>query len=366
MRASLVVRRRASSRPPISTPRAFRKLDDVPFRRLELSIYIPGNRLSDLPGFEDVGFSSNGEIQVPERSAKRVRSEAMLSSSPTFDVQRKPTASMVGERELDYWQKPLSIETSRPPSWHDALHSHPVIWSSLPGIPHLTSDQIYTRDRMHGHTPVADDQKSATVDFPPIEEEPIPTSTQASGSSRPKRPTTSRSYHSYTNSQGRNRITQWLDRSSSFTSSTTTASTSKSTSPSSQIQIQAHQFQRSQFYKCTATNSAPLLLHQPPRAHTQSHRHKSSISTVSSSPTALSSSDSQSISISSMTTLTTAPTLQGTRSRSGKLRSIGNLVRVADEEIPAIPYARPSTEIGLGKHMHAKEIEMPKGVGLAF
>src|SRR4051794_18819445 len=56
-RASFSVRTRRSARPSISGPLPVEVMDDLPPRRryqyrpLELSIYLPENRLSDLPDF---------------------------------------------------------------------------------------------------------------------------------------------------------------------------------------------------------------------------------------------------------------------------------------------------------------------------
>src|SRR5271163_1300380 len=74
-RASLSVRKKPSSRPSISGPLP---TDGLPFRRrnqyrpLELSIYLPDNRLSDLPDFNVADFDDLGEIQLPANALTRL------------------------------------------------------------------------------------------------------------------------------------------------------------------------------------------------------------------------------------------------------------------------------------------------------
>jgi hypothetical protein len=335
-RASLSVRRKPSSRPSISGPLPIQSADDLPFRRrnqyrpLELSIYLPDNRLSDLPDFDIADFDDLGEIQLPAKALTRSRSEERLRHSPSPSISKNLTTSMVGERQLDYWQNRRSssvISTSRPPSAHDAFHSHPVVWSSLPGIP----AQAHPRqvDTLTGVTVLSPMQEEFTpveapnvdhvMEFPQVEEErhaeavpqpvePLPLEIQ-----RPfklSQPPTSQLYRtrsrsqSRTSSLSRNRVSQWLSRSASTTTSGSHAPETK----------------KSQFYQCAAT---------PPRL---SHTHSRTLSTSTVATSILSGVPSPS----SLTTITTATTVQGPRSRSNTFKSLEKRVVVVETELP--PY----------------------------
>src|SRR5271170_562263 len=239
-RASLSVRKKPSSRPSISGPLPIQSPDDLPFRRryqyrpLELSIYLPDNRLSDLPDFDIADFDDLGEIQLPAKALTRSRSEERLRHSPSPSIPKNLTTSMVGERQLDYWQKRCSsvISTSRPPSAHDTFHSHPVVWSSLPGIPaqaqHRQVDQLtgvtVLSPMQEEFTPVEAPNVDHVMEFPQVEEEahaeavpsqvePLPLEIR-----RPfklSQPPTSQSYRtrsrsqSRTSSLSRKRVSQW-------------------------------------------------------------------------------------------------------------------------------------------------------------
>ncbi len=138
-RASLTIKKKLS-RPNISAPLPVTTRDSISsrgpqFSALELSIYEPGNRLSDLPEFEHVAFTDLGEIQVPPKALIRTRSENMLQSFCQPSTTR-PTISMVGERQLDYWQqRSSSLVSQQPRSVFEGLNSHPVYWDSFSGLP---------------------------------------------------------------------------------------------------------------------------------------------------------------------------------------------------------------------------------------
>jgi hypothetical protein len=335
-RASLSVRKKPSSRPSISGPLPTQSADDLPFRRrnqyrpLELSIYLPDNRLSDLPDFNVADFDDLGEIQLPAKALTRSKSEERLRHSPSPSISKNLTTSMVGERQLDYWQSRRSssvISTSRPPSAHDTFHSHPIVWSSLPGIPAqahprpvdtLTGVTVLT-PMQEEFTPVEAPNVDHVMEFPQVEEErhpeavPLPAEPLPLEIQRPfklSQPPTSQSYRtrsrsqSRTNSLSRNRVSQWLSRSAS-------TATSGSHAPETK---------KSQFYQCAAT---------PPRL-SHSHSRTLSMSTVATS--ILSGVPSPS----SLTTITTATTVQGLRSRSNTLKSLEKRVVVVETELP--PY----------------------------
>lgn len=334
--SSLSVRKKPSSRPSISGPLPTQSADGLPFRRrnqyrpLELSIYLPDNRLSDLPDFNVADFDDLGEIQLPAKALIRSKSEERLRHSPSPSISKNLTTSMVGERQLDYWQSRRSssvISTSRPPSAHDTFHSHPVVWSSLPGIPAqahprpvdtLTGVAVLT-PMQEEFTPVEAPNVDHVMEFPQVEEErhpeavPLPAEPLPLEIQRPfklSQPPTSQSYRtrsrsqSRTNSLSRNRVSQWLSRSAS-------TATSGSHAPETK---------KSQFYQCAAT---------PPRL---SHSHSRTLSTSTVATSILSGVPSPS----SLTTITTATTVQGLRSRSNTLKSLEKRVVVVETELP--PY----------------------------
>ena len=126
---SITKRKKLSKRsvgPPIPT----NLVEDLPARReqfqpLTLSIHLPGNRLSGLPGFSNVDLTRLGEtdkpaepkMPVPEKDHVQSLSQPVISSA----------ASMVGERRLDYWQKrKASTDTTSRSSAFEGLSSHPV------------------------------------------------------------------------------------------------------------------------------------------------------------------------------------------------------------------------------------------------
>ena len=340
-RASLSVRKRPSARPSISGPLPTQSADDLPPRRrhqyrpLELSIYLPQNRLSDLPDFDVVDFDPVGEIQLPAKALIRSKSEERLKHSPSPSIPRNPTTSMVGERQLDYWQRRRSsslISTSRPPSAHDTFHSHPVVWSTLPGLPvqahHRQPDQAtgvtVLSPMQEEFTPVEETIMDHTIEFPQVEEESLlytsPSRPElfSSDVQRPfklNKPPTSQSYrtrsrsHARASSFNRNRVSQWLSRS--------TSTPTRAFAPHSQ----PYGDKASQFYQCAVA--------QPEHAHSRSRT--LSASTIATS--ILSGVETPS----SLTSMTTAPTVQDLRSRSSTVRSLVKKVVVAEQELP--PYA---------------------------
>jgi hypothetical protein len=343
-RASISIKRKLSKQ-HISAPLSFTTANNFPtrkgqFRTLELSIYLPGNRLSDLPKFQSADFSETGEIQVPSKALIHARSEDILPS--LSNTSSRPTMSMVGERQLDYWQqRSSSAEPQRPPSSCEGLNSHPVYWTSLPGLP-PPCEAVKTLSPMaeeEGSTPTSKTADKHVLEFLPIEEEqhsappspasPLPPLTIQVPYKTPLRPDPPR-----LNSFHQNRISQWLSRSSSS------------------IKTDSLDAQRSQFYQCAI--SPPVQQHS--FAHPRSRSFTASmIASSAGSPTE---------SLASMTSMTTAPTVHSPRSRSGTLRSLGKRVTVVQEEsLPEVPHVyAQAREIDVGKSAIAGAARL----GMAF
>ena len=340
-RASLSVRKRPASRPTISAPCAARYSDDLPFRRLpkyrplELSIYMPDNRLSDLPEFEGIDFTDAGEIQLPPKALLRSKSAELhthsASSSISRSDSRKATVSMVNDRQMVYWQRNRSssvVSTSRPPSAHDAFHSHPVAFSTLPGLhppppqhQHTRSDTVTILTPMQEEFTPTSTHHPETIEFPRVEDhvstlvgvqattpdsaqlprDPASTESTVEPPLKLSAPPTTRSgrSHSHTSSFQRRRISQWVTRTPSDTLT--------------------HDQKKAQFYQCAVTPPQP----QPQPQHARNR-------TMSSSTVATSIlTDPE-----SMTSDTTAPT--DIRSRTGTIRSIPQkqVIVVVEEDLP--------------------------------
>ncbi|KAI4159175.1 MAG: hypothetical protein LQ342_006822 [Letrouitia transgressa] len=98
-RASSATRRSSSRRPTIGAPSDFRRVelpsDRVPsFRPLQLSIYLPGNELPELPDFSADPNNNNGGLEYPPQALIKSRSDSMLSRPSTaFTIPRKPVPS---------------------------------------------------------------------------------------------------------------------------------------------------------------------------------------------------------------------------------------------------------------------------------
>ncbi len=99
-RASFSGRRSTTRRPTISTPSDFRRVH-IPtgrrqsFKPLELSIYMPGNRLSPLPMFCEGSGEGLVEPAYPVNALVRARSDSLIYRPSTgFTIPRKPVASI--------------------------------------------------------------------------------------------------------------------------------------------------------------------------------------------------------------------------------------------------------------------------------
>ncbi|PGH06512.1 hypothetical protein GX51_02336 [Blastomyces parvus] len=140
--------KRSSHHPTISDPSDFRRLNPPisrlePFRPLELSIYQPGNRLSDLPEFDvfDVNIPKKFESSRPKPPPKVFspldRSSIHSAPEPAFKVPRKPVGSI--------YHRPLSV------SDRIEVHDHrPQPSERTPDpAPRISADNVKTRNNVH-------------------------------------------------------------------------------------------------------------------------------------------------------------------------------------------------------------------------
>ena len=99
-RASFSVRSSRSRRPTIGVPSDFRRVlisdrrrED--FRPLELSIYLPGNKLSPLPFFSEAFEDGHIRMEYPANALVRAQTDSILyRPSTSFTIPRKPVAPM--------------------------------------------------------------------------------------------------------------------------------------------------------------------------------------------------------------------------------------------------------------------------------
>ena len=348
-RTSFSIRRSVPSRPLISSPKPAitreLSLRRRAFRPLELSIYLPSNRLSDLPEFNRLSFTDVGEIKVPPRALLRTKSEEFIHiRAPVVVTQPKP-ASMFEQSTSHMRQNTCTsvISTSRPPSEYDALHSHPVSWASLPGLPpqvHMAAEpknsltilspmqeeftppassnvindivmdfpMIETKQEMGRQYIVDDGQVSAPSPkisaFPPLH--PSPAAGVASATTEV--PPAGAYFH--TNYQTQKRISQWLANRSHSASISTVKTTSTTSS------FAEHRRKRSQFYMLSANYAPPP---KPLRLGSQGgHQRSMTVSTVASTVNT----DIMSMDDDDMESMTTAPTASEIQSRSGTIKSV--------------------------------------------
>lgn len=105
-RMSFTSRRSAPRRPTIGVPSEFRRVQSgrisplrrsPPFRPLQLSIYLPGNELPDLPIFWEDGADEVEDVGLerPAQALVKSRSDSMLLRHPSssFSIPRKPVPS---------------------------------------------------------------------------------------------------------------------------------------------------------------------------------------------------------------------------------------------------------------------------------
>ncbi|KAI9811875.1 MAG: hypothetical protein M1827_005226 [Pycnora praestabilis] len=120
-RTSFSVRRpktTESRRPTISAPSDFRQVekfsttrDNGGFRPLELSIYLPENKLSPLPTFSEESNKPLG-LEYPQQVLFRSRTDSLLSITSTFRIPRKPVPSLSGSRPHSFDMLSMSSRPS--------------------------------------------------------------------------------------------------------------------------------------------------------------------------------------------------------------------------------------------------------------
>lgn len=364
------------------------------FRPLELSIYLPNNRLSDLPEFDAVSFSDGGEIKLPPRALLRARSAEMVPRElPDTIVPLKP-ASMFERRSSRLRRDTVvsSVAESRPSSSYEALHSHPVSWYTLPGgEPHIDM----TLRPQNSVTVLSPMQEEFTPpctaglindlvsDFPKIEASrekanstffnpPAPSpkvhkadqlgpfELSASPISSPQLKTVP----CYCPTTNQKRVSQWLGNRSHSGSISTIASHTTSSS------FAEHRRKRSQFYMLSASQSSPP---QPLRSSKPSHRRTVTASTTASTAASV-------LSYSDVESMTTAPTVTDIQSRSGTIRSTSTTAGLAPMALPPIVSGVPDLPPNYGQvmglsekdvypsHVVIKEINGPlrSPIGVAF
>ena len=127
-----------SRRPTIGAPSDFRKVQSgrispvrrsSPFRPLQLSIYIPGNELSDLPVFWQDQTKDKVEdlsgLKRPAQALIKSKSDPMLLRRPssTFSIPRKPVGSRSSSITLDASR--FSMESNFTSNTLSALNDFP-------------------------------------------------------------------------------------------------------------------------------------------------------------------------------------------------------------------------------------------------
>lgn len=411
-RASFSIRHRSPPRPSISTPMPVAvPADHIPLRRrsfrpLELSIYLPNNRLSELPDFDAVSFVDSGELRQPPRALLRTRSAEALPRHPIGRSMPPKPASMF-ERRASHARRDTvvsALSESRPSSSYEALRSHPVSWVALPGCEPQIDMAMKPQTSVTVLSPMKEEFTppcTATViegmvmDFPKIEEnrvharhsgfnppaplpkvlsyqeqelEPIelpatPVPAPKPGKEPPVKAVPSHSVSVY---QSQRRVSQWLGgRSHSGSVSTIGSSTTTSS-------FAEHRKKRLQFYLLSANHSSPpraLRLAKPASHHQRTMTASTMASTVE---TVTSDYD-------DIESMTTAPTATDLQSRSGTIKSVSTTTGLAPmalrpivSGIPDLPSDYDKFVAVSEKHIDVniviKEINGPlrSPIGMAF
>lgn len=411
-RASQSIRRKTPSRIVISSPQpAVTASEDRPYQRrsfrpLELSIYLPNNRLSDLPEFDALSFTDAGAIQFPPRALVRTRSEEIYPGRLAPEVMLPKPVSMFERRMSHMRTDTISsvISTSRPPSSHDALRSHPVSWCSHPDLPQQVTLAGRPEHSVAILTPMQEEFtppatagliNDIVMDFPQIEnkqeiarrsqlvaaEEPAPSPKIPATApdwpmpsfvnSDPNPPTT----YFHTNYQTQRRISQWLAARSRSSSISTVKSMSTIKSSSTSSSFAEHRRKRSQFYQLSANNAPPqpLRLKSQQQQHHHQHKRSMTVSTIASTVNT----DIMSLDNDDCESMTTAPTASELQSRTGTIKSVSagtGVMRPIISGVPVLPdqYDHMVNEKGV-EELLITEINGPlrspmqqPGVGLAF
>jgi hypothetical protein len=369
-RASQSIRRKPASRPVISSPQpAVTAPGDRPFRRrsfrpLELSIYLPSNRLSNLPEFDAMSFTEVGEIKFPPRALTRTKSEEILPFMSVPEPVAPKPASMYERRMSHMRSNTISsvISTSRPPSSHDALRSHPVSWCSHPDLPPQVQMVMRPEQIIDILTPMQEEFtppatagliNDIVMDFPQIENKQevarnsyLPPEVEPAPSPKipataPERPPPSfvkedphpANTYFHTNYQTQKRISQWLNTRSRSSSISTMKSMSTVKSSSTSTSFAEHRRKRSQFYQLSANQGPPQPLRL--RSHHQ-HKRSMTVSTVASTVDT----NIMSLDDDDMESMTTAPTASEIQSRTGTVKSVSagtGVMRPIVSGVPVLP-----------------------------
>lgn len=138
IRASMSLRRKSTVRPRISAPTDFRRVQPPParvngFRPLELSIYTPGNRLSDLPEFDEFRLGDDGKPVLPARAhTPTIERSFSRNLNSSFQLARKPVGS--GSRRSSVATMEQLLELRRPSVAADPLIPHFAIRTPRPSV----------------------------------------------------------------------------------------------------------------------------------------------------------------------------------------------------------------------------------------
>ena len=406
-RASLSTRRKPPGRLTISHPQpALTAPEDLAYRRrsfrpLELSIYMPSNRLSELPEFDALSFTDAGEIKFPPRALVRTRSEEVLPISTRREAVAAKPVSMYERRMSQIRSRANTassvISNSRPLSEHGALRSHPVSWCSLPGLPPQINMVARPENSIDVLTPMQEEfSPPATaslindivMDFPQIETKhdvALESSAEEEDAAAPSpkippnalngtapryistHPNLPATYF-HINYQTQKRISQWLAARSHSASISTVKSTSTVKSWSTSSSFAEHRRKRSQFYQLSANQVAPQPLRLKQQQQQQHHHQRSmTVSSVASTVnTDIFDND-------DMESMATAPTASEIQSRTGTVKSASagtGVMRPIVSGIPLLPekYGELVNEKAMEEVIIA-EIYGPlrsPGVGMAF
>ncbi|RMZ89651.1 hypothetical protein DV736_g3116, partial [Chaetothyriales sp. CBS 134916] len=379
-RASLLTPKKMSRRPAISDPQpvilrqpSVRRND---FRPLELSIYLPSNRLSDLPAFDGFTFTDLGEIQFPPKALLRTTSEQFMPAPAAIEPAPPKAASMF-ERRMPQMHRNThssSISSARSQLEYDALHSHPVSWCSPPGMPPQIAmatepkNAVTVLDPMQEEAtpptsgiplsgtlesfPAVESKKEASLKLTTLEDQSptyssvTPASHSVRASDEVARKSTDadqRGTHFHTNYQTRKRISQWLGHRPNLSSTSTVKTTMSS---STTLSFADHRRKRAQFYKLSASYAAPPKPFRLPLRyeHQDHHQRSMTVSTMQSSNTP----DSESVYDDDMESMTTAPTASEVQSRTGTIRSVCTAAGVKQPILPIIVSGIPEVPGYLG------------------
>ncbi|KAI9695698.1 MAG: hypothetical protein M1820_008461 [Bogoriella megaspora] len=183
--------RTAESKILISGPTDFRRVDGVgaprrrreEFRPLELSIYLPHNRLSPLPDFNKSDWTAKlPELEMPRPAMLRPHTDPLLTfSSNDFTVQRKPIRSTMDSPNIPRSNR--SSLTYAPTIQSDAL----TLQTQLPTVPSRARSSPLLRSDTQGSS------RSGALD---IVRAMSPTSPRARAASDPPAHTRKRSNQS--------------------------------------------------------------------------------------------------------------------------------------------------------------------------